>query len=124
MFTDYEYYLNEYCGDKAEDIYEFKRKVRDAEQKVRRFTLGRVDHITDEDLMDRVKYTVCKLIDYSFNVDESNAQGMISSEKIGDYSVSYSKVDSQETANKEYSIIYENLIDTGLLYRGVSTRRF
>lgn len=123
MITDYEYYLEQYCGDKIDNSLEFKRKARDAENIIRRYTLGRIDRVEDESLLEMIKYTTCKLIDLSAEHDEFGSHGSIKSEKVGGYSVTYgdaydeeySKVKEQEV----YSVIRDNLIQTGLMYRGV-----
>lgn len=109
---DYEYYSEVYYGEKLEDGKTFKRLARKAEQLVDRRTYGEYRRVIDVDVQDMIKLTICELIDNFYEIDEL---GGVSSERTGDYQVSFSEKGVERLLVSQNKIIRDNLSNTGLL---------
>jgi hypothetical protein len=118
-YIDYTYYTDTYKGSSI-PVAAFNKQAMKAQLKVDYFTFNRID--TTADYMERVKMCCCDLAEqiYTFETAE-NMMGNVSSEKVGDYSISFNNpVDSASLSSaKMRSCIYEWLSMTGLLYRGL-----
>lgn len=126
MYADYEFYAVAYLqglmprlSEEEFTFYEQKAGVQ-----IRKYTLGRSDSYTG----DEVKMAACaaaeKLSDIN-QAHESMGVGVgITSEHVGEYSVSYSgntvKELSEMTTKEVRKVIYDWLLPTGLLYRGLN----
>ena len=123
MYVTYDYYLN-YCFNntlvKENEFPYYELKARSA---IKEHTLNRSDNFDQEEL----KACACELIDlfYKYDNDEKYTTGTaagISSEKVGEYSVSYNGPSAQDLKtikSKEVrSIINKYLGPYGLLFRG------
>ena len=131
MIVDYEYYVENFKGMLVpeEDFENYSQK---AEVKV----LSRINN-NYNDFLDKVKSAICEVIDILYNQSKikerirstvSGDSQVLASEKVGDYSRSYSTTsisDLEKYSSDEYinSQIEEKLFDylfkTGLLYRGI-----
>lgn len=109
---DYEYYSEVYYGEKLEDGKTFKRLARKAEQLVNQRTYGKSRSAVDIDVQDMIKFTICELVDNFYEVDEL---GGVSSERTGDYQVSFSEKGVERLLVSQNKIIRDNLSSTGLL---------
>lgn len=125
MYVTYEYYLNEYCFNntelKEEQFPYYESKARNI---IKNKTLSRSEEFTEEDVL---RTCTCELIDllFKYDNDEKFNKGSsvgISSEKVGEYSVSYNGPTIKETKDmksKEVSdIVNKYLGPYGLLFRG------
>ena len=124
MYVEYDYYLNDYSFNKTDlKQDEFPYYESKARALIKEKTMNRSDEYKGEEL----KNCTCELIDLLFSYDHDEiynsgtAKG-ISSEKVGEYSISYTGLTPtqlKESKNKMASdIINKHLGITGLLYRG------
>lgn len=133
MYVDYSYYKNVYGGVKVSEEefnkYELKaRLVLDNYTKKPKLTLK----LLDGKHSDRIKMTMCELIDNTKEEEELMANAMktissqlsgIKSESVKDHSWSFSDKNSVEQVKayingKDMDVIYRYLIPTNLLYAG------
>lgn len=121
-YADEAFYKDEYlCGKEAVINAAFYFYARRATQEIRRFTGSNVE---ESDIPECVKMCCCEVAELLYNAEStesgSAAQG-ISSESVGDMSVSYESAETRHQAlmNNIKSVVYSWLAGTGLLYRGV-----
>lgn len=118
-FADENFYKNEYlCGRKAVIDTAFNFYARKATQIIKNYCGEDVDV---EIAGDRIKLCCCELAELFYNDEQSGSQSGISSESVGDMSVSYESTESTKQLLRKNirSVVYSYLADTGLLYRGV-----
>ena len=116
-YTDYAYYQNTYKGDLIpSDKFEFYS--RKATQYIKLNTFERVNEL---EIPDEVKMCCCELAEVEYKADNASKAEGITSEKVGEYSVSYESSESiKENKQKEMSNVLRLwLLNTGLLYRGL-----
>lgn len=118
-YADITFYKQIYlCGKKAViDNTSFEYYARNATQKIKQFTFDNVD---EDNIPECVKMCCCEVAELMY-INSANKQQNISSETVGDQSVSYVSNDVllKTLQNNIRSAIYMWLADTGLLYRGV-----
>lgn len=116
-YADYEYYNNEYLLGKAALISaaDFNYYEAKAAGKVDYYTFGRLK--TSTDIPEEVKKCVCDIAEKLQEYDKA-VKG-ITSEKVGDYSVSYeSKAVQKDNCDNEIKDCIKNYLShTGLLSR-------
>ena len=118
-YADENFYKNEYlCGRKAVINTAFYFYARRATQEIRRFTGS---NIGEGDIPECVKMCCCEIAELFYKGEHAVGQDGISSESVGDMSVSYESTEAKHQALKKNikSVVYSWLADTGLLYRGV-----
>ncbi|HWT27620.1 MAG TPA: hypothetical protein VN131_06745 [Mobilitalea sp.] len=114
-YADSAYYSNTYKGAVI-DTASFDLYARKATLEIKKYTFNRVD---DTEIPEEVKTCCCELAETIYKSDPLNHNG-ISSEKVGEYSVSYesqAEIDAKLEGDTR-TIIYNWLAMTGLLYRG------
>lgn len=114
IYADYEYYNGTYYGKMAEE--DFKRLSRQASTYLDHVTFGRIQTVTDEKIIEKVKDACCAVAD-AFLLNET---GVVSQETNDGISVTYvngtgSKTDDQRLY--QAAVLY--LGRTGLMYLGV-----
>lgn len=129
LLVDYDYYSDEYEGSSIPES-SFESKAIEASSKVNHYTSNRIN---DTNINDDIRNTACQIAELLFEqekiklsvIDDTNKE--IASESLGPRSVSYVNKSSlkasqilneDELENKIYKIIYQNLVHTGLMYRG------
>lgn len=114
-YADYAYYTDTYKGAVL-DAASFPLYARKATQMIKLHTFNR---IKEDNIPDEAKMCCCELAEEMYKHEKEYA-GNIASEKVGEYSVSYVDKEKAETQHrgKCKEIIYNWLINTGLLYRG------
>ena len=116
-YADYEYYNNEYLLGKEALIIaaDFNYYEAKAAGKVDYYTFGRLK--TSTDIPEEVKKCVCDIAEKLHEYDKA-VKG-ITSEKVGDYSVSYeSKAVQKDNCDNEIKDCIKNYLShTGLLSR-------
>lgn len=112
--VSYDFYTDEYGGDKVKEPTKFTRLAMDAEMLIDYYTFGRANKVEDESLLKRIKLTICKLVDEDVDIEHD---GNIKSESEGKQSFTY--VDPVSPKKRKHDIIYTNLVHTDLMYRGV-----
>lgn len=108
--VDYSYYKNEYGGKLSEG--EFRPLCISACSLINMYTFNR---ISADNVIDGVKNAVCELVDF---INSRTDEKIISSEKIGQGSVTYDTKYEKSLDNSAYDIVRKHLIHTGLMYRG------
>ena len=93
-FADYDFYTKEYLfGKKAViDTASFDFYAKKATQYIRQQTFGNINE--DTEIPNCVKMCCCDIAELLYNAD-SNEHSTITSEKVGDLSVSYESAESQ-----------------------------
>lgn len=113
--VDYSFYKGVYNGIRVDNQSQFNRLARKASNLVNRYTFNRAKSVEDEETKELIKFTICELVD---NYADIESVGNVTSESVGEHSVSYRYRDAKEINSSNYEIIYNNLIYTGLMYRG------
>ena len=127
--VDYEYYTKIYGGSSIPESSFRKHSIR-ASSKVNYYTSKRIDK---SNINDNIRNTVCEIIELLFKQEELkettlNNNQEKASETVGPHSVSYvnkssikdKHIMSSDELDKEcYKICYTNLVNTGLMYRGI-----
>lgn len=118
IYADYDFYTAEFLGNKIPEK-DFKYYALRASEELDSRTFGRIGEITTD-----IKKACCGVAEvlYSEGISRSNSEKGISSESVGNYSVSYSgsSAENDKTVKKRIkSEIEKYLGNTGLLYGGV-----
>lgn len=117
-YADYSYYKDEFHGNIVPEK-SFERNALQASQYIDNVTFGRAS-TASEGTLTAVKNACCALAEiyYSGTVSPRAASG-VTSEKVGDHSVSYAAAENVSTQQKRLrSAVKLWLGATGLLYRG------
>jgi len=114
-YADYAYYTDTYKGAVL-DAASFPLYAQKATQNIILHTFGR---IPENNVPEAAKMCCCELAEEMYKHEKEYA-GNIASEKVGEYSVTYTDQEKSESVfkGKCVSIIYKWLALTGLLYRG------
>lgn len=115
-YADFNYYKNVFKGSSITDIATFDNLSERATEYINSVTFCRIDDITDN-----IKRCCCALTE-QINLDNNFRNGkLISSEKNGNYSVSYAVPSDIATEHyrKMMVICRRYLFNTGLMYRGI-----
>lgn len=125
VYADVNFFLNNYNapggGDASSALaVAFPKYARKASTIINQYTRGNIDveHIPEE-----VKLCCCELAETLYKASQTKASKEgVTSERVGDLSVSYESAESQRAAMPKMikSIIYSWLADSGLLYTGGS----
>lgn len=126
-FVNNEFYVNTYGGVDIPPSLSFDTLALKASFDVNYHTLERAQKVieadTNQDLVNKVKMATCAVIEILASNDSNQWSNMgISSEKIGDHSVSYAGVDAmaQYAKQQTYLAIDKYLALTGLMFAGVA----
>ena len=116
IMVDYSYYNGVYGGTSIKDPVEFRRYLFEAESLVNYYTMNRASGVNPDDkvLTEKVKMTVCFIIDTLYKEQDI---GLVSSVSIEGISTSYANKVDRENAVSD--LIEKFLGSTGLTYRGV-----
>ena len=112
-FSDYD--LDGDGVNSSNDFETFSRLSRIAEKYINMYTMSRLKDVPYDEIPQEVKYCVFELIRY---ISENYVSGSVrekTAESNDGYSVSYESKTAQQAIS---DIIYTNLCDTDLLYRG------
>lgn len=102
-------------GSSTNDFVTFSRLSRIAEKYIDMYTLSRLKSVPYDEIPQEVKYCIFELIQYiGENFSDGNVREKTSESNDG-YSVSYENRTSEQAIS---DIIYTNLCNTDLLYRG------
>lgn len=132
LLVDFEYYIMNYGGSSIPES-SFKTKAIEASNKVNYYTSNRIN---ESNIDNNIRDTTCQIADLLFEQEElkrkvkqnSNESKEIASESLGPRSISYVNksnlqasqiLSEEELEGKIYKIIYQALVHTGLMYRGV-----
>lgn len=116
-YTDYAYYTDTYRGTVL-DAASFDAYTNKATQVIKLHTFNRIQ---DSNIPDEARMCCCELAELIYNHENMKTGSGVTSEKVGNYSVTYaSQKELEETYNHFLnSVINKWLALTGLLYRGV-----
>ena len=118
-YAEYKFYTDVFLG-KAIPAEEFTRYALLSTQYVNNVTFGRINA---DSPIDEAKMACCAVAEIYYTVKDATSKAIsgIASEKVGDYSVSYSSA-SKETEKsvkaKRYSTAKLWLGNPGLMFRG------
>lgn len=126
--VDYKYYTDIYGGSSIPES-SFKEHSIKASSKINRYTSNRINQ---ENIDDNIKNTACEIITLLFEQKQLKAKlnddkSTKASETVGPHSITYvnkSNLQAQrilsdrELEQECYRICYNNLADTGLMFRG------
>lgn len=116
-YADYTFYSTTFGGTKiTADKWNYYAGL--ASDYIDSATFGQAASVTDTSTLTLMKKACCLCAESVYNAEQSS-NGTVSSERIGDYSVSYA---GSSTAQQEKSMqmsVKRYLAHTGLLYRGV-----
>lgn len=119
-YADYDFYSGDYHGKMSEAEYAIY--AGSASAYIDYHTFNQIDEeVLDSDkLAEKIKLACCSCADLLYSY-ENTGSGVISSEKVGDYSVTYANADSSgaNIDKRLYSRLKIYLGTTGLMYRGV-----
>lgn len=131
--VDYDYYSDTYEGSSIPGS-SFNKYSISASSKVNFYTSNRID---ETNLDNNIKNTICEIAEILYKQDvliekTENDTKEIASETVGPHSVSYVNksgiqiqriLSTEELERKIYSICYEKLANTGLMFRGQNVSR-
>lgn len=116
MMVDYSYYNGVYGGKLIEDPIDFRKLEFEATSLVDYYTMNRASRVNKEnlDLLEKVKMTICFVID---ELVQDKEIGLVTAVKIEGISTNY---DSKSHRTSSVSDLIERMLgSTGLTYRGV-----
>ena len=122
--TNWEYYNGTYkeaMGNVTIPQADFPRYTIQASKLIRKYTFGNIDE--SKAIVDDVQCCCCELAEqmYQCAVRDADSQNNVTSEKDGSWAVSYESREKTEESDLKVQkgIIYNWLINTGLMYSGV-----
>lgn len=118
IYAEYEYYTESFRGSLIPDVGSFIYCARTASQYINTVTFNRI--VTENDITEAVRNACCAAAEvcYTSSVSPKVASG-ITTEKIGDYSVTYGTSESSSMRQKRlFAAVKLWLGNTGLMYRG------
>lgn len=132
LLVDYDYYSKQYGGSSIPES-SFKPKAIEASNKINYYTLNRINSFT---LTNVIRDIACQIAELLFEQEKLKNQVKqnsvenkeVASETLGPHSISYVNksnlqanqiLSANELENKIYIIIYQALVHTGLMYRGI-----
>ena len=125
-FVNHEFYVNTYGGVDIPPSLSFDALALKASFDVNYYTLERAQKVIEDDsnhdLVLKIRMATCAVIEILASNDSNQWSNMgITSEKIGDHSVSYAGVDVMANYAKQqtYMAIDKYLALTGLMFTGV-----
>lgn len=121
-YTTYQFYKNTYKGNELE--YEaFDKLVLKASYELNAICLGKINSQTLSMFNQEIQLATCSLIERMYNDEQSKVDGKeIASESVESWHRTYvnsSDESSSSIQNKYTDSVYQYLINTGLLYRGM-----
>jgi len=127
--VSYEYYTKTYGGSSIPES-SFESIIIEASSKVNHYTFNRINN---DNLSEQIKNTTCEIAELLFNqkqlIANINDNTLVANETVGPHSITYvnnSSLQSKQILSKKdlekecYKICYVNLVQTGLMYRGVN----
>lgn len=117
QYAEYGFYLNDYLKGReaALNKSDFDFYAVKATKVIEQYTFGRVETVTDD-----VKNCCCELAENMQAEAKTSGRSGVTSERVGDYSVSYASAADERTERSAECrhILRLWLGSTGLLYRG------
>lgn len=131
LLVDYEYYRKIYMGSSIPSAL-FRKKIREATNKINFYTSNRIN---EQIINNDIKNTICQVAELLFEQeqlrlsinDTDKSSKEIASESLGPRSITYVNksnlradqiLSDTELKRQIYKICYENLVHTGLMFRG------
>lgn len=120
-YTTYQFYENTYKGTNL-DMEAFEKLVLRASYELNAICLGKINNQTLSMYSEPIQMATCSIIEQMNNDEQSKVDGKeIASETVESWHRTYvnSSNSSASTQSKYYDSVYNYLINTGLLYRGM-----
>ena len=116
-YADYTFYSKTFGGTKiTADKWNYYAGL--ASDYIDSMTFQKAASVTGENTLMLIKKACCACAESIFNAVQS-PNGTVSSERIGDYSVSYASSSASQQEKPMQMSVKRYLAHTGLLYRGV-----
>lgn len=118
MYADYSFYTTEFNGSLIPE-QDFTYRASKASEYINNVTFDRITPElleSDEAAALKIKSCCCALAESDYRFDQNSDK---SSEKIGNYSVTYNNKPDSERKSDRWEVVDRYLGGTGLLYRGV-----
>lgn len=115
--TNHTFYTDKYLSGKeaALDAASFPYWERKASGVVRKYTFGNINE--NMDIPEAVQMCVCEVAELLYK-QENTGRGL-TSERVGEYSVTYKAQTAPEREVEQYLTVNNWLANTGLMYCGV-----
>lgn len=120
-YTTYQFYGNTYKGTNL-DMEAFEKLVLRASYELNAICLGKINNQTLSMYSEPIQMATCSIIEQMNNDEQSKKDGKeIASETVESWHRTYvnSSNSSASTQSKYFDSVYNYLINTGLLYRGM-----
>ena len=119
-YTTYQFYENTYKGEKL-DLEAFEKVVLRASYELNSICLGKINNQTLSMYNEPIQMATCSIIEQMNNEEQSKVNGKeIASESVESWHRTYvNSSNSASTQSKYFDSVYNYLINTGLLYRGM-----
>jgi len=120
-YTTYQFYENTYKGTNL-DMEAFEKLVLRASYELNAICLGKINSQTLSMYSEPIQMATCSLIEQIYNDEQSKIDGKeIASESVESWHRTYvnSSNSNNSTQSKYADGVYQYLITTGLLYRGM-----
>ena len=115
---NYDFYVNQYGGSLIPEV-DFKRLSNKAKAGIDYFTFNRIDWSKADD---NIKMCLCEMAEVLHQAAELVEGGIVSSETVGQYKVSYdtdaNSILAMSNQSRMNKIVAKYLVHTGLMYRG------
>lgn len=118
VYADYTYYTEVYMGHEIAKE-DFPRLSQRASEWIDQLTFGRAAGVTEENLLTAVQSACCAAAEAVQQNEASQKAGVVSSERVGDQSVTYARVSAGEAQGSVTRAVSRYLANTGLMYAGV-----
>lgn len=124
-YVEYEYYDETYLGTAIAEA-DFPRLALRASAEIDRLTFERAGAVVeaddDEETIDKIQMAACAIADELQRSDEAGGSDNITSERVGNYSVSYGSKSSaaQSLEQKVFKSARLYLWNTGLMFKGLN----
>ena len=122
-YTTYQFYENTYKGNKL-DLEQFEELVLKASYELNAICLGKIKETTLSMFNEEIQMATCSLVEQIYDDIQSRVNGKeVASETVESWHrtyVSNGGNDSYSSSRSKYvDGVYQYLINTGLLYRGI-----
>lgn len=117
-YTTYQFYENTYKGDKL-DLEAFEKLVLKASYELNAICLGKINETTLSMYNEEIQMATCSLVEQIDETQKTNGKE-VASESVESWHRTYVNSGENSSLQQKYTdSVYNYLINTGLLYRGI-----
>ena len=114
-------YTDVYLGNSIREE-DWARLAQRAGEHIDRMTQGRAADVTDAALLKALQMACCAAAEAVQQCEQVQAYAAVSSERVGDHSVTYAHMTVSERRQHVANAIAQHLVSTGLLHAGVPVK--